>query len=432
VSASLAESRGRFFFLLVTLGAAIFPCAQADASPIPADGLTDATGAIQQLIDARADQGGEAVLPPGQYLIAGNLKVPAGVCLRGSWDAPHHGNAWKKGTTLLITGGRGSETGPAAITLAGDSSVQGITMLWPEQTGGDIQPYPWAIEGQGHHVTVENVTLVNAYQGIWTGAGDGSLHLLRNVYGCVLRRGIFVDATTDIGRIENIHFNTHYWLGSGHPSADAGAVADAKGKKGNGDKVMAYVGDHLEAFIFGRSDWEYVVNTFVWDAKYAYHFIKTEHGACNGQFMGIGADYCRACVQIDEIQPIGLQVTNGEFTAFAGDPNTAIVTAPGAGGAAQFVNCNIWGTTNHVLWMQGKTAVTLSSCHILDSFPAGAVLAEQGRLIVQGCTFDRAGPAVILRKDVRAAVVMGNLQPGGLQIQNEIGAHAQIGLNETP
>ena len=401
--------------------------------PIPNDdGKSDATAAIQQMLDDRGQFGGEVVLPPGQYLIAGNLTVPEGVCLRGSWDAPHHGESWKKGTTLLLTNGRGNENGPAAISLEKNSSLEGVTLLWPEQMWNDIQPYPWAVEGHGKHMTVENVTLVNAYQGISTGTHDGSLHLIRNVYGCVLRRGILVDATTDIGRIENIHFNTHYWLGSGHPSGHAGAGRDAEGKSENGEKVVGFVRDNLEAFIFARSDWEYVVDTFVWDAKYAYHFVKSEHGSCNGQFLGIGADFAKSCVQIDDIQSVGLQITNGEFTAFAGDPNSAIVTAPTAGGAAQFVNCNFWGTKNHVAWMQGGTTITLANCHILDAFDGGAVLAERGKLIVQGCTFDKAGLTVVLKKDVKAAIIMGNLQPGGVQIQNEIGGHAQIGLNETP
>ena len=402
----------------------------ADPPPIPADGKTDVTAAIQQLLDERGQTGGEVLLPPGQYLIAGSLKVPQGVSLRGSWDAPHHGEAWKLGTTLLLTGGRGNENGPAAISLEKNSCLEGVTLLWPEQTWNDIQPYPWGVEGLGKHMTVENVTLVNAYQGISTGTRDGSLHLIRNIYGCVLRRGIFVDTTTDIGRIENIHFNTHYWLGSGHPSSSAGADAAPKGE--NGKKVVEFVRDNLDAFLFARSDWEYVVDTFVWDAKYAYHFVKTQHGTCNGQFLGIGADFCRSCVQIDDIQPVGLQITNGEFTAFSGDPNSAIVTAPGANGAAQFVNCNFWGTKNHIAWMQGDTTITLANCHILDAFAGGAVLAERGKLIVQGCTFDKAGSTVVLKKDVKAAIIMGNLQPGGVQIDNQIGTHAQIGLNELP
>jgi hypothetical protein len=401
---------------------------RADNSVVPADGETDATAAIQQALDARGSTGGEVLLPPGQYLINGSLTVPAGVCLRGSWDAPHHGDEWQKGTTLLLTAGQGHEEGPAAITLERNSALEGVTMLWPQQVWNNIQPYPWGVEGHGKHMTVENVTLVNAYQGISTGTQDGSLHLFRNIYGCVLRRGINVDATSDIGRIENIHFNTHYWLGSGHPSSKEGATD----KHESGEKVVGFVRDNLEAFIFARSDWEYVLDTFVWDAKDAYHFVKSEHGMCNGQFLGIGADYCRSCVQIDDIQPIGLQITNGEFTAFAGDPNTDIVTAPGAQGAAQFVNCNFWGTKNHIAWMQGDTTITLANCHIVDACPGGDILAERGKLIVQGCTFDRPGLAVVLKKEVKAAVIMGNLQTGGVQVENEIGAHAQIGLNEAP
>jgi hypothetical protein len=303
--------------------------------------------------------------------------------------------------------------------------VEGLTLLWPNQTPASLTPYPWAIHGSGMHDTVENVTLVNAYQGIKMGGpGDGSLHLIRNVFGCVLRRGIMVDNCTDIGRIENVHFNPHYWGGSHHPSRG--------NNPGDWHKLQDFMNNNLEAFIFGRSDWEYVVDTFVWGAKSGYLFIETKAGACNGQFLGIGADYCQACVRIEKIQPVGLQITNGEFTAFAGDPDSAIVTEPDAKGAAQFVNCNFWGVKDHVAWLQGSTAVTLSDCHICDKLTAGAILAEKGKVIVRGCTFDQSCPTVILKQGVSAAVVAENLQPGGVQIQNEIGSRAVIGLNEEP
>lgn len=406
-----------FLFSKVVLG--------EEPTPAWGDGVTDATQPIQELLDAAAQRGGEVRLAPGQYLLTGPLTVPRGVTLHGSWDAPHHGGAWDKGTTLLVKGGRGQEDGPAAIELKANAAVEGITMLWPDQTPAKLTPYPWAIHGGGIHDTVENVTLVNAYQGIKMGGpGDGSLHLIRNVDGCVLRRGIMVDNTTDIGRIENVHFNPHYWGGSHHPSRGD--------NPGDWHKLQDFMNNNLEAFIFGRSDWEYVVDTFVWGAKSGYLFIETKEGPCNGQFLGIGADYCQACVRIEKIQPIGLQITNGEFTAFAGDPNSAIVTEPDAEGAAQFVNCNFWGVKNHIAWLRGSTAVTLSDCHICDKLPGGAVLAEKGRLIVRGCTFDESGPTVILKPGVSAAIIAENLQPGGVQIQNGIGSHAVIGLNEEP
>jgi hypothetical protein len=82
--------------------------------------------------------------------------------------------------------------------------------------------------------------------------------------------------------------------------------------------------------------------------------------------------------------------------------------------------------------MQGSTAVTLSDCHICDNnqMTAGAVLAEHGRLIVRGCIFDKPGLTVALKPGVAAAIIAENLQPEGVQIDNEIGARAVIGLNQ--
>ena len=394
----------------------------ADRPPgVTGDGIADDTAAIQAALDVQGKTGGALSLPPGLYLLRGSLHVPTGVTLRGSWDAPHHG-AWDKGTTLAVMGGRGREDGPAAVELAESSSIQGVTMVWPEQKWDSITAYPWAIHGQGMHNDVENVTFINAYQGIKIGVPWSELHLIRNVFGCVLRRGILIDTTSDIGRIENVHFNEHYWARSHYPGITAGSDAP----------VTTYTEANLEAFIFGRTDWEYVLNTFVFGARVGYRFIHTPAGECNGQFLGIGADACHIGIQIDAIQPIGIQVTNGEFTSFAGEPNAGVVVSPGAGGAAQFVNCNFWDNPGGVALLNGETAVTFSDCHFSDTAQTGAIVARKGRLIVRGCQFAASGPAVVLGPNVHAAVVAENTQPGGVQVRNGIGGRAQIGLNELP
>ncbi len=386
------------------------------------DGVTDDTAAMQTALDKAGQTGGEVALGPGRYLIKGSLIVPTGVALRGSWEAPHHG-VWDKGTTLLLTGGRGQEDGPAAITLRESSALRGVTMIWPEEKADNIVPYPWAVHGYGMHNTVENVTLVNAYQGIKIGQPSSELHLIRNVFGCVLRRGILIDSTTDVGRVENVHFNTHYWIRSRYPAiqlSDDGATGRA---------VTGFAQKNLEAFIFGRADWEYVANTFVWGARIGYRFIKTADGACNGQFMGIGADACSIGLLIDQIQSIGIQVTNGEFTAFAGGPNGGVVISPEAAGGAQFVNCNFWTTPGGAVQIHGNTQVTLSACRFAEGATPGVIVADSGHVIVQGCSFAARGNAVVLKPGVRSAVIMGNSQPGGLVIENGVDNLAQIGMN---
>jgi hypothetical protein len=380
----------------------------------------DDTATIQNALDRLADQGGVLRLPAGKYRIQGSLTIPTGVSLLGSWEGPNHG-AWDQGSTLLIVGGRGREDGPAAIELRPSSAIKGFTLLWPDQKWNEIVPYPWAIRGNANHATVENITLVNAYQGIQIGPNKGEAHLIRNVFGCMLRRGISIDATSDIGRIENVHIIAHYWNRSRHASIPHDrATASA---------LNVYTQSHLEGFIFARADWEYVLNTFVYAAKVGYRFIKSPAGACNGQLAGIGADRCRACVQIDAIQNLGLQVSNGEFTSAAGAPDTGILTGPDAGGAVQFVNCNFWSNVNHAAWLRGETAVTFANCHFIN-VAEDTILAERGKLIVQGCNFRKPNTAIALGPDVSAAVIMGNLQTGGLKIQDQTNGRVQIGLNE--
>ena len=76
---------------------------------------------------------------------------------------------------------------------------------------------------------------------------------------------------------------------------------------------------NCEGFIFARTDWEYVTNTFIFPVNIGYHFIATKNGAMNGQLCGIGADAANRCIVVDEIQPMGLLITNGQFVAFEGE-----------------------------------------------------------------------------------------------------------------
>ena len=57
---------------------------------------------------------------------------------------------------------------------------------------------------------VLEVELLNPYNGIDASRNDR--HLIRDVQGQPLRRGIFVDDIYDIGRIEDVHFNPWWSL----------------------------------------------------------------------------------------------------------------------------------------------------------------------------------------------------------------------------
>ncbi len=175
-----------------------------------ADGVTDDTTAIQKALDQAALTGGRVHLPPARYLIKGSLRIPPGVTLQGVMDSP----VWSeplKGSIILATGGRDNEDAPALFEMGHSSAVRGLTVFYPEQQTTNIHAYAWTFHLQGHDNTVENVTLINSYNGIRIGPEGNVRHRIRSVYGCVLRRGILVDACSDIGRIENVQFHCHWW-----------------------------------------------------------------------------------------------------------------------------------------------------------------------------------------------------------------------------
>ena len=385
---------------------------------VKADGVTDDTAALQAALDAAGKVGGKVYLPPGRYLIKGSLKLPAGASLAGAADAPRY-NDPMTGTIVLATGGRDKEDDPALFEVNSSSSVTGLTVYYPEQIVTDIHPYAWTFHLQGCDNTVENVTLINSYNAIKVGPEGNVRHRIRSVYGCALRRGIFVDACTDIGRVDNVQFHGHWWW--------------AKEVGGNVDLVNDYIIKHLEAFIFGRTDWEYVTNTFVFPVNIGYHFIGTLSGACNGQFSGIGADYAQRCIVVDNIQSMGLLITNGQFVAFAGDNPIEVVINKTCRGSVRLVNCAFWGPAVQNVVSHNQSFTSLSDCYFStphDS-PNPVVEADNGRLQVRGCSFEAGKkPSIALRKGLKSAIITENNGEHGVAIVNEIGKRAILKNNE--
>ena len=382
------------------------------------DGKTDDTAAIQSALDAAGKIGGTVYLAPGKWMVKGSLNIPNGVDVKGAANAPRYSEPLI-GTVVLATGGRDKEDAPALFEVHSSSCVSGLTVYYPEQKVEDIRPYSWTFHLQGNDNTVENITLVNSYNGIKIGPEGNVRHRIRSVYGCALRRGIFVDGCTDIGRIDNVQFHGHWWW--------AAAV------KGNSDIVNKYMIDNCEAFIFGRTDWEYVTNTFVFPVKIGYRFIETPSGACNGQFSGIGADYAQRCIVVDAIQSMGLLITNGQFVAFAGDNPIEVEINKTCNGQIRLVNCDFWSGAVQNVVSHGQSFLSLSDCFFStphDS-PKPVVEVDGGKLQIRGCTFVAGKkPSIALRKGLKHAIITENNGERGVEIINEIGDKAIIANNE--
>jgi len=367
--------------------------------------------------------GGIVFVPRGMYLFASPITIPVSVSLEGIFQSVTSTPSWNggaptTGSVLMPNYSQGNENGTPFITISHDATLKGVIIYHPQQTATAIPiAFPWSITLAGDNAAVTDVELLNSYLGIR--AVNAARHYIARIQGQPIKTGILVDQIYDIGRIENVHWNP-WW--STQPTFYNWILANG------------------EAFIFGRSDWEYVFNTFAYGYKYGYHFNDQGNGGTNGNFLGIGADCTQIGVFVEATQSPGLLITNGEFTAFCGGANTSFVVHSGR---VKCSNCAVWGPSQVAALVDVTNANTYASLGFSDSsFELGACTANgpYGMQINGGgtgttftlhnCEFLNDCPQVSLNSKVTQAVIVGNIWKGKERIlNNATSGHIQIGLN---
>jgi hypothetical protein len=418
--------KGLIVFLLFGLVTLVSAAPDADVCSVldfgaKADGKTDDTAAFQKALDAASEAGGGIVYAPGgNYFFAGHLNLPKAVTLKGVWESVPAHNGYRDhgaskpvdgGTTFLVTENEGNEDGAPFITLHDNSTLKGVVIYYPNQISDDEpKAYPWAIAMRGKNPAVLGVELLNPYNGI--DASQNERHLIRDVQGQPLRRGIFVDEIYDIGRIEDVHFNPWWSLKP---------------------RLFRWQQEHGEAFIFARTDWQYVFNTFCYGYNVGYKFVKSERGECNGNFLGIGADDCYAAVDVEDSAAFGLLISNGEFTSFHGPDPTMVSIGGGNTGSVRFENCAFWGPCNQIAKIDGHGTVGFGDCTFVqwdrNNEGRAAIQANGGSVLVRGCEFQEDKPQVDVEQNVRRAVVTDNILTGKARIINHSSHHVIISNN---
>jgi hypothetical protein len=385
------------------------------------DGVFDNTAALQVALNAAQAEGPICYLPPGHYRVNGSLVVPPGVTLSGSSGAVPH-SEHPIGTVLLAHGGRGKADGEPLITLKPNATIRGLVIHYPEQTFPEIVPYPWTVRGDGEMCQVLDMTLTNPYQALDFGTKWNELHIIRNVFACPLKVGVYIDQCTDVGRVENVHFNPNFWT----------RMALKPKYPGQQGKLYAYLQKNLIGFKIGKTDWEYITNSFVIFPRIGFHFDDFGRGPGNAVITQSGADITPLAVRVDRAQGhAGVQFVNGQFmgTIVVGEKNR---------GPVKLTNCGFWGvpeTKEHVV-KRGPSTLILTSCHFTgwDNKGAGepCISASGGRLVVNGCDFmDKGKRQVVLEKGLAAAAITGCLLRGDQGILDESTADVHVGLNTT-
>jgi hypothetical protein len=337
------------------------------------------------------------------------LSLPQSVQLRGDWADPEKHDGLVLGTILEVRVGENSENydgtvqswwnDPQAnnqlfstytsiadrfIEMNEGTGVINLSVWYPEQNINNVQRYPWTLyQTSGNSATVENVTLVNSYNGFYSAPSE--LHYVLNSYMTALSTGIEIHVCTDIGRIENVRVDPKYWAGSGLQGAPSLT------------SVRAYTMANGTGFRMHRSDWEYVSHLRVSGYNMGM-WVGREPGfshSPNAQFYGINIDDCETGIYVQDVNPYSLLISNSSIAA-----RTAVYFHEYFQTAVQFNGVNFSGPI--VTSNERGGVVSFENCTFdIGNDDAYAIRLNNGVVLLSQSSFTRPGGHVYLGRNAR-------------------------------
>ncbi|MDR0572743.1 MAG: glycoside hydrolase family 55 protein [Tannerella sp.] len=361
------------------------------------------------------------------------LQLPQSVQLRGDWADPELHDGKVLGTILEVRVGKDSDNydgtveswwnDPQAdnmlhttytsiadrfIDMREGTGVTNLSIWYPEQDIKDIKPYPWSLyQATGNSATIENITLVNAYNGFYSAPSE--LHYVLDCYITALNTGLEVHVCTDIGRIENVKIAPEYWVNSGLPGSPSL------------EEVSAYTRANGTGFQMHRSDWEYVSYLYISGYKTGM-WIGREPGftdAPNAQFYEIHIENCGVGLYVQDVNPYGLLFSNSAFGA--NEDGLAAYFYNYFSSSVQFNGVDFYGS---VVSDGNDGVISFENC-TFDRHKEYALRINSGNALLTQSEFKQPADHVYLNKDVSSLKSMNSGYNRALKIENN-SRHAKI------
>ena len=380
------------------------------------DGKVDDTAAFQAALDYAGGLGGGMVyVPEGHYAIADQLVLPANVALIGELDMEALDQTGKvTGTILDLYYGKNDPDGEGAIVLGNGSSLQYLAFWYPEQqiVDGKAVPYSYTITGSyvtggvSYGVDIENIMLVNAYNGMKFGPKFNVLQTIRNVYGTPLNNGFFMDANADLARVQGMYFSPKYWAESGLPNAP------------EKDWIFNCTFRNATAYIAERVDWTYVFDVAIdgYQTGILFRFSSSSlgNGASNGSLYNLDIYDCYYGIDIAYMNEIGIEITSSRIYASGEGESSAIRVHSGLASTLTLMDCELGARGKHVIYSYREDALSLSNCTLsfLENTPHGAAIySYQGAVSATQVKFRHVITGFYLGKLVPSARLLKRTKP---------------------
>jgi hypothetical protein len=309
------------------------------------DGVTDDGGAFQSALNAVGNAGGvgggTVYVPSGTYAFSNSITIPLGVTLQGDWTDWSRGTNGVVGTLFKVYAGAGQSNGTPFITM-NQSALKGVNIWYPNQNPASITPYPFTIYINNGNTVVQNVALINSYQGI--SCDSGPQHIIDSVFGSPLYTGIQVDEEYDISHQENVRFSPDFWTLSQLPGAPAAGGPHAVWMRANGVAERLY-----------RCDGETCLDGEFSGYNIGYDALVSASGTPDTSFVGGYISNCATAF----FDAAGGGNTGQEFTDFTLDGDIAIDRNTPNDASMYFHTCQITGHSGISIHPTGGNSSTM-------------------------------------------------------------------------
>ena len=364
------------------------------------------------------NNGGVLFFPEGKYLINQSIRLPKGVTIRGEWKAPEKGKPIT-GSIIMTNLGRGKDTEvnkndelQSLIRMEPSSCVKDLAFWYPEQKHNSIVPYPPTIlygrrgNWGNDYCTVQNVTLINSYDGIvFSQDGIGGAPNAYNIYGTPLRKGIEIDNIAEVGRIEGARFSPEYWAGSGLPGAPENNATFKHWLKNNGTGI-----------VMRRNDWTYTSRVNIEGYYIGFHAVVTRYqpglsDRPNGQNYDMTFTGCKTAIYAQDPQYTGIMFHKINIV----DCDYGVFIPAGAGNTIQFSDCKI-KAKEYAIASDGQatTRMFFNQSEVIS----GKVEALGGTFVLTDSDLKNQTPHILLGANARG-IITGNRFNGEPEIQNK-------------
>ena len=380
------------------------------------DGLVDDTAAFQAAMDYAGGLGGGTIyVPEGSYAISGQLNIPGNVVLTGELDMNSLSAKGRvSGTVLNLYYGKNDPDGGSAIVLGNGSSVQYLAFWYPEQqiVNGKAIPYSYTLGGSyvtggvSYGADIENIALVNSYNGIKFGPKYNVLQTIRNVYGTPLNNGFFMDANADLARVQGMYFDPSYWANSGLKNAP------------DRDWIFNCTFNNAVAYIAERVDWTYIFDLKIqgYQTGMLFRFSSNSigNGASNGSLYNLDIYDCYYGIDIGYMNEIGIEITNSRIYASGSGYSAAIRSRSGLQSTVTLMDCELGAVGYHVIYSYKKDTLSLSGCTMSflgNTKHGAAIYSYQGAVSATGIKFRHIITDFYFGKNIASARLVNCNEP---------------------